>query len=112
MTPSDIVQRQVDAYNAHDLAAFARTYAPGVRYIRHPDGEVVLNGIDQVRREFGDLFARSPHAHAHISHRIALGAFVVDDERVSGRTGLPDARILVIYEVRDELIQNVWTIRG
>jgi hypothetical protein len=89
-----------------------RTYAPDAQYIRHPSGEVVRRGIDQIRRNFGDVFAGSPNAHAHIAARIALGAFVVDDERVTGRSGLPDARILVLYEVRDDLIQNVWTIRG
>jgi len=64
------------------------------------------------RQNFGELFAHSPAAHAHIASRIALGNFVVDDERVSGRMGLPDARIICIYEVRADYIQNVWTIRA
>lgn len=34
--PSSVVQRQLDAYNAHDVDALVETYAPDAQLYEHP----------------------------------------------------------------------------
>ena len=43
MNVSEIVQRQVDAYNAHDLERFVATYADSVRIFRMPTAEPAIS---------------------------------------------------------------------
>lgn len=47
-TPQQIVQRQVNAYNARDIHAFLDTYAPDVE-IFNEKGEITMKGHEQMR---------------------------------------------------------------
>ncbi|WP_447726189.1 amidohydrolase family protein [Sphingomonas koreensis] len=108
-TPADVVQRQLNAYNARDLDAFIATYHPDVRLYDFPD-TLRRQGHDALRQVYGRLFAQLPDLHAQVPRRIAMGNYVIDEEIV---TGLPDGRVLnatAIYEVRDGLISRVWFI--
>ena len=44
MTPEEVVQKQLEAYNACDLAAFAATYADNVR-ITDETGKLICDGV-------------------------------------------------------------------
>jgi imidazolonepropionase-like amidohydrolase len=108
-TPPDIVQQQVNAYNARDLEAFIATYSPDIKLYTYPD-KLENTGHEEMRKTYGELFKRAPKLHCEIVNRIAQGNFVIDHERV---TGLPNGRIInavAIYEVRDNLIQRVWFV--
>ena len=108
-TPPDIVQQQVNAYNARDLEAFIATYSPDIKLYTYPD-KLENTGHEEMRKTYGELFKRAPKLHCEIINRIAQGNFVIDHERV---TGLPNGRIInavAIYEVRDNLIQRVWFV--
>lgn len=110
-TASDIVQRQLNAYNARDLDAFIATYHPDVRLYDFPD-KLVREGHAALRQVYGRMFTQLPHLHAQVPRRIAMGNYVIDEEIV---TGLPEGRTLkatAIYEVRDGLIARVWFIDG
>ncbi len=111
--PSElIVQRQVDAYNAHDIDGFVATYQRDAVYIRLLDGEIVYAGIDAIRRAFGELFVNNPRLHVDITNRMVLGRVVVDREEVTGREGQPTGHVIALYEVDGGLIRRVWTTRG
>ena len=78
----DAVERQVRAYNAHDVDGFIECYAEGV-VIEDADGKLLLRSRDQVaghRR----LFADFPDLHAEVVTRIRVGSYVIDEERVTG----------------------------
>ena len=106
MTPADVVQRQLEAYNARDLEAFAATYADDVRLYRMPAVEPGVTGKEQLRTVYRQRFA-SPNLHAEIVTRIVLGNKVIDHERVVGiREHAIDA--VAVYEVEDGLIRTVW----
>jgi hypothetical protein len=110
--PADLIQRQVDAYNAHDIEAFAALFSPDVKIIRLPAHETSISGLPDLRAAYQGLFERAPAIHCEIRNRMALGAFVIDDEHL---TGYPDGQTvdaLVIYEVTDGLIRRSWVIRG
>jgi hypothetical protein len=101
-----VVERQLAAYNARDLARFAATYAPGVTIYRMPSLQPAIQGQEQLREVYRQRFA-SPTLHAEILSRIVLGNKVIDHERVTGIRDQP-LEALAIYEVSGGLITTVW----
>ncbi len=106
--PADVVQRQVDAYNARDIDAFLSFYAEDVELMRHPSGEVFAHGLDQMRETYSAMFEASPELDCTIMNRTVSNGYVVDHELVTGMRGGPPVRAVAIYEVEGDLIQRVW----
>lgn len=109
-SPGDLAQRQLDAYNAHDLDAFVACYAEGVRVLDLPSHDEVLRGREALRARFGPYF-EDARPHAIVTHRKVVGTMVVDEEVVT-RNGDEHLTAIAIYEVTGGLIQTVWFIRG
>ncbi len=109
-TAEDIVQHQVNAYNARDIEAFLATYSPDIKIFNHPD-TLRYSGLAEMNERYKALFERVANLHVEIVNRIALGNYVIDRERV---TGFPNGMVInavATYYVRDGLIQRVWFIR-
>ena len=91
------VDAQLAAYNAHDVVAFMVCYTPDC-VIEDGVGERLMTGHAQMRPRYAALFASSPNLHCEIASRICIGAYVIDEERITGR--VPDLRhAVVIYRV-------------
>ncbi|MFC4763138.1 nuclear transport factor 2 family protein [Dyella koreensis] len=107
--PAAVVQAQVDAYNAHDIDAFAACYADNVTISDLSGKRPEIKGIDALKKAYAFL-AKVPKAfHVEIVQRAVTGPTVADYERVIGlppEKGQPEA--LAVYEVRDGKILNVW----
>ncbi|MFE5549843.1 nuclear transport factor 2 family protein [Streptomyces sp. NPDC056534] len=95
--PIDVVERQLTAYNDHDLDGFADAYAEDVR-ITYPDGNM-LEGRQAVRQAYAGLFTEG-RCHAETTGRLTEGDWVVDHETAHGISPGP-LRVLVAYRVRD-----------
>ncbi|RDS86521.1 nuclear transport factor 2 family protein [Dyella psychrodurans] len=99
-TPEQVVQRQLDAYNAHDLDAWVSTYAPDARQFEHP-ATLLASGHAEIRARAESRFAE-PNLHARLLKRVAMGEMMIDHEYVS-RTfpeGLGRIELVCMYEVR------------
>ena len=109
MSPVEIVQRQVEAYNAHDLEAFAATYSDSIQMYRLPNLEPSIRNKAELKEFYGANRFTAPGLHAEILNRIVLGNKVIDHERI---TGLPNSpfECVVIYEVENDSIQRVWSV--
>jgi hypothetical protein len=102
-----IVQRQVNAYNHHDPAIFAQSYAA--------DAEVMGLGLTvrsraTIEKAYRRIFAANPNLHAEVVDRTVSGNTVTDRERASG---FADGRAIdatVKYDVRDGSIARA-TVR-
>jgi hypothetical protein len=107
MRPIDIVQQQLEAYNARDLQGFLELFAEEVEVWRMPANLPSLLG----RAALGEFYANErfnrPQLHAELVNRIALGDTVVDHERVSGIRETP-FEVIAVYRVSGGLIQSVW----
>jgi hypothetical protein len=101
------VDRQVGAYNAHDVDAFVGCYAEDV-VMRDGNGAVLLAGRDAMRAEFSALFERSPHLHAEVAGRLDAGEYVVLHERIDGHGGDPIDGIMVYHVAGDTIDHAVW----
>jgi hypothetical protein len=104
---SDPVERQVAAYNDHDLEGFLACFAEGA-IVTGPDGSAVMTGLDEMRAQYGAMFARQA-VHAEIVNRLTVGDWVVDHERLS-RPG-ESLEVLVAYEVTGDHITRMITLR-
>jgi hypothetical protein len=78
--PVNVVQRQVNAYNAHDLEAFLGFYADSVTLYNSP-GKIILQGKEKMRQEY-TFITKVPTLHVTIAGRIVLGNKVIDHEKV------------------------------
>lgn len=107
MRPEDPVQRQLDAYNAHDLDRFVAEYADDVEVYRPPATEPVLKG----KAAFAEHYARHrfnlPDLHATLVNRIVSGSIVVDHEHIVGLGPEPKTAVAV-FRVEGGLITTVW----
>ena len=98
----ELVQRQVDAFNARDTDAFLACYATDAT-IRHGDGRVLMTGHEEMRAFYGPVFD-DPQLRAEIAGRLHTGEWVVDEERTVG-TG-SSFHGLVAYQVRGDRIHT------
>ncbi|CAG0929844.1 hypothetical protein PLCT1_01163 [Planctomycetaceae bacterium] len=110
MTPEQVVQLQLEAYNACDVAAFAATYAENVR-ITDETGKLICDGVKQLREVYGPLFNANPLQAAIIENRIAAGPYVIDDETVIGRADGKTRHAVAIYKVEGDKIVSVVLVR-
>ena len=105
--PVSFVQRQLDAYNARDLARFVREFRHDVVVFRLPDGKPSIVGREALAAHYRDNRFNLPDLHAELVNRMAFGNKVIDHERVSGIRDTP-LEALAIYEVSAGLIDRVW----
>jgi hypothetical protein len=108
-SPEDVVQRQLDAYNARDLEAFCDTYAETIEIIRLPEAVPALRGRAALRAFYAEHRFNRPALRASIRNRMVLGNKVVDHESVEGLDHAP-REVVAIYEVVDTLIARVWFV--
>jgi hypothetical protein len=106
-TPVEIVQRQVNAYNARSTEAFTAAYSPDAKLYQYPD-QLLATGRDEIRKQYEHLFSETPALHVQILQRLSAGQTVIDQERVTGAQKIYEG--FAIYEVADRAIRNVTLI--
>ncbi len=98
-SPSDVVQAQLDAYNAKDIDALLDTYAVDAeQFTLH--GECLARGREDMRPRFLARFAE-PDLHAKLLSRTVMAGVVVDHERITRNfpEGIGTVEMLCVYEV-------------
>ncbi len=111
-SPEQVVQRQLDAYNAKDVDALMATYADDAEQFEHP-AKLLARGAAEIRPRFAARF-QEPNLHAQLVKRMVCGNTVIDQEIVS-RTfpeGPGRIELVAIYEVNDGRIARAWFIFG
>jgi hypothetical protein len=107
--PVSFVQRQLDAYNARDLARFVREFRHDVVVLRLPDVQPSIVGREALAAHYRDNRFNLPDLHAELVNRMAFGNKVIDQEII---TGLPTGTMhaAVVYEVTPDGIAKVWLV--
>ena len=103
-SPLEVVQAQLDAYNAKDIEALLATYSPKAEQYA-TGGALLAQGHEQMRPRFLARFAE-PNLHAKLLSRQVAGNMVADLELIE-RTfpeGVGSIEMLCVYEVLDGLI--------
>jgi hypothetical protein len=111
-TPEAVVQRQLDAYNAHDIDALMAAYAEDIELFEHP-ATLLASGAAQVRERQVARLAE-PNLHAKLVQRMVMGSIVIDQEVVT-RTfpeGPGKIELIATYQVHEGRIAKAWFIFG
>jgi len=110
MTPAEIAQRQLDAYNAQDLDRFCAFFAEDVVVADYGGGET-LRGMAAYRERYATLFATHPQNHVTLLGRIAIGNTVIDHEEVRRTPDAAPFHVAAIYTIADGKIARVDFVR-
>ena len=107
-TAEDIVNKQLDAYNARDIDKFVDTYSEDIE-IYDLNGKMTMKGHTQLRERYAALFKNTPDLDCRIENRIKINNKIIDKENVimNGRK----VEAVAIYEVVDGKIKKVTFVR-
>lgn len=107
MSPSEVVDRQIETYNARDAARFAATYAEDAHVFLMPNLKLAVRGRSALQAHYAANVFVKEGLRAEVVARMVLGNKVVDHEVTHGVAPQP-IESLVVYEVAENLIQAVW----
>jgi hypothetical protein len=110
LTPADIAQGQLDAYNQQNIEGFLSWYANDVEVYNFPQ-DLVYKGKDQMRKVYAQAWARNPKQRAEVSNRMIIGSTVIDKEQVTGRANGRTAEVVAIYKIENDKIKQVYFVR-
>ncbi len=106
------VETQLKCYNARDLEGFCACYHSEVIVEWIVSGRQISKGMDAFKAKYQKLFASSPALHCEVKHRSYVGETIIDEEFVTGISGIEDGlHTVAIYGFRDGLIDRVWFLR-
>lgn len=110
--PSDVVQRQLDAYNARDVESFLAVFADDAEAFDLGAKAPAMSGKAQLRARYSELFASSPNLHSQVVSRMCFEGVVIDLEHITGRNGSKEIyEVMAIYEIEKDLIIRVHFVR-
>ncbi len=106
MSPAEIVEQQLAAYNAHDATAMAALFSEDA-VMTDFKGNVMERGRAAIRARYARLFTDHPQNHAEILHRIAVNGIVMDHERVTRTPGTAAFDAIAVYTVENGQITSM-----
>lgn len=104
-TPEQLVQQQLNAYNAHDLDAFLAPYADDVELYQFP-AKLIYKGKDKMRPDYM-FITKTPGLYCRILERIVQDNMIVDHEEVTW-TGGKAVHAVAIYVIEKGKIAKVY----
>ena len=112
MTPEQVVQKQLEAYNLRDINGFMSLIAKNVTFYNFSDGNITMSGASACKEFYSNLFEASPNLHSTVLQRTIFGNKIIDYERITGRNGNKDiVELILIYEVENEKIIKVTVLK-
>ena len=112
MTVEQVVQQNLEAYNARDLDKFMSSFSEDIEMYNFTDGKMTAKGLLEVRKIYQELFDLSPQLHSTILKRIVFDNKIIDHEWIDGRRGSKTpVELVLIYEVKNEKIVKTTAIR-
>ena len=110
MSPAEVVEAQISAFNAKDYEAFLAMYAEDVCVYDMPHAKPVLVGKAAPGVAYKPALS-NPAVRAEIQSRMIVGNKVVDHERVIGfRPETYD--VVAVYEVHESRIKAMWFFKS
>jgi hypothetical protein len=106
ISPADLAQAQLDAYNAQDLDAHCACFADDV-VVADLNGAVTIQGIEAYRAKYVQVFADFPQNKAKLLNRIVVGNTVIDHEHVERAPGGATFQVAAIYTIAGGKIARV-----
>lgn len=109
----EVVQKQLECYNARDLDNFMALMAPDVLVMETETGKVLARSAEELRPRYVERF-KTP-VHCELVGRLHLGDTVIDREVIRGLPDNAEADCMATYTVVDGKIKRmsfVWRPRN
>ncbi len=112
--PEQVVQAQLEAYNARDIDAFIATFDATASLWNFGETEPIAAGSDALRAIYQRVFEQSPNLHSTVINRTVIGSKVIDYEVIVGRSSSDNSplHLVMIYEVRNGKIVKAVALRN
>lgn len=107
VTPEILAQQQLNAYNNRNLEAFLAPYSDSVQLYDLNSGKLLMNGKENMRKQYGTVFTNIKNLHCQLVNRIVQGNTVIDHERVTGFDNKP-VEAIAIYKIENGKIVKVY----
>lgn len=111
MSPEEIVQNQLNAYNNRDIDVFVDCHNSDAQLYLFSEKEPFVKGQEQIRATYSEIFNTSPTLFSKLINRIVMGNKVIDHEEITGRKGVDVLELIAIYEVDETTIVKAHFIR-
>jgi hypothetical protein len=105
----DPVEAQLEAYNAGSADDYVTCFTEDV-IVEDGLGASVVSGREPMRERYRAMFASNPKLHCEVVSRVRVGAWVIDEERITGRSPTAE-HVVAIYRVVDGFIVHVRFLR-
>lgn len=105
----ELIQKQLEFYNAHDLEGFLSLYSENIKIYNLIDNTIIMEGTEELKNNYRERF-EVLKVNATLKNRIVIGNKVIDKEEVIGIKPNMVVKAVAIYEVKNNLIENVWFI--
>ena len=105
MTPLELVEGQLQAYNQRDLEFFCRFFADEIVVLDGRTREVLFEGMNAFKERYANTF-QNEGLHCRLVHRIIQDDVIIDHEDVSGM-GPEQISAVAVYRCENGLIQEV-----
>ncbi|MEW7292895.1 amidohydrolase family protein [Aquimarina sp. 2304DJ70-9] len=105
--PSDLVQRQLNAYNFRNIEAFLEPYAEDVEVYTYSN-KLQYKGKETMRKRYSKMFEVAVGLHCELKERIVQGNIVIDKEHVTFKDRAVEA--VAIYHIENNKISKVYFI--
>ena len=106
--PADIVDRQIEAYNAHKIDDLIATYHPKIQVYSLLSEKIVLNELDELYAYYVNVFTTSPQIKTQTLNRIINGSLIIDFQHITGKKDMSNYDISIIYEIKNHFIIRIW----
>ena len=109
VSPREIADQQLVAYNHHELEAFCALFHKNAELFDLPSNTRVASGIDMITDMYAKRFS-NPDLKCVVHSKTDLADFAIDRETLYG---LPDGttEIIAMYQIEGGLIRKVYFIR-
>ena len=109
-SPREVVNRQLEVYNAHDIDGYCALFAEDATISDYVTGQMICNGLAEIHSVYAKRFADNPKLSCTVHQRLEGPTHAIDKETVFGLPTGP-LHIMAIYEVRTGLIRSLKFIR-
>jgi hypothetical protein len=112
MTIEQVIDKQMKAYNNRDIDNMMPLFSDDIKIFNFSDIKSLVNGIEECKKMFSELFNLSPKLNAEIINTIAFDNKVIVHEYIFGRNGSDQkTEQVIIFEVKNEKINKINVIR-
>jgi len=105
LSPEELAQGQLEAYNNHDIETFCTFFSEDVLVFDALTKQVLFEGMEVFRERYTQSFA-NPNLHCTLVNRMVQENIVIDQESV---VGLAEevVQAIAIYHIKDGIIKEV-----